>query len=106
RIASLWSDGTTNYASSLSTSTLTDFVQNTQFYQVYVTSVVVNWTALGSADGYRLEAYSDAGFTTFAGSSATYSVAQTTLSIEGLQSYTTYYFRLGGINHNSVVNYE
>src|SRR6185295_17907934 len=64
RVGALY-DGATTYAPTVpaSTSTLTSLITTYQFYQVNVTSVVVNWAALGSADGYRLDAATDAGFT-------------------------------------------
>src|SRR5262249_34412705 len=100
-------NGATSYAftTPVSTATLTSFITTAQFYSTFVTSVTVNWTPLGSADGYRLEAYSDANYTSLAGSSVTASVAQSTLTVEGLQAYTTYWFRVGGINHDDRVNY-
>src|SRR6185503_17467827 len=105
RVGALYND-TTNYSSTLSTSTLTSPITDPRFYQVFVTSVAVEWTALGSAVGYRLEAYNDSSYTSLAGSSQTVDgVSVSTLTIEGLSAYTTYWFRVGGINHNSVVNY-
>ena len=100
-------NGSTSYAftTPVATSTLTDFITNTQVYRVFVTSIAVNWTPLGSAQGYRLEAYSDATYTTLAGSSVTASVALSTLTVEGLQAHTTYWLKVGGINHNSVITY-
>ena len=52
-----------------------------------------------------MEAYSDAGYTAFAASSQTLSVTLSTLSINSLTPFTTYYLRAGAINWNSVVNY-
>src|SRR3954465_5294582 len=65
-------NGATSYAftTPASTSTLTSFI-TAQFYRTYVTSVTVNWLPLGSADGYRLDAYNDAAYTSLAGSSVT-----------------------------------
>ncbi len=75
-------------------------------YETSVTSVTANWLPLGSAVGYRLEAYSDSGYTSLIGSSVTLSgVTPSTLTITGLSAHTSYYFRVGGINHNGVVNF-
>src|SRR5262249_55168595 len=104
RVGALY-NGATTYSTVLATATLTTLITDAQFYQVNVTSVVVNWTPLGSADGYRLEAATDAGFTNVIQSSVTTDVNFSTLTIQSLNAYTTYYFRVGGINNNQVVNY-
>ena len=63
----------------------------------------MNWLELGSAEGYRLEAATDAGFTNVVGSSVTADVNLSTLTIvSGLGANSTYYFRVGGLNWNNV----
>src|SRR5204863_6824316 len=106
RVGALY-NGATSYADTVpaSTSTLTSLITGSQFYRTWGTSVTVNWLPLGSAQGYRLEAASDSGFTAIVASSVTTDVAQSTLTVVGLATNTTYYFRVGGINHNDVVNY-
>src|ERR1019366_543456 len=82
RVGSLWSDGTTSYADTVppSTSTLTNPITGQQIYGVFYTSVTVNWPAYavgsgtGTAEGYRVEASTMAGFIPLTGSSVTYDV--------------------------------
>jgi hypothetical protein len=106
RVGSLW-NGTTNYAASVpaSTSTLTAPITGAQIYAVGSTSITVNWNALGSAAGYRLEAYSDGAMTILSVSSQTTGVAPSTLTVSGLVAGTTYWLRVGGINHNGLIGY-
>src|SRR5262249_46990678 len=108
RVGSLW-NGTTSFALTQppSTSTLTTAL-TPQLYQVLVTTVVLNWPSLagqGGSEGYELDAATDAGFSNVIKSSITADVNQSTLSITGLAAYTTYYFRVGGINWDNAVNY-
>src|SRR4029077_12878153 len=103
-------NGATTYSSALSTSTLTNYLSPTT-QSVSSFTVTAGWPAFAinsgtnTAQGYRFEAYTDPGYTAFAGSSVTTSVALSTLTINGLTPYTTYYLRAGAINWNSVVNY-
>lgn len=68
----------------------------------------LGWTALaaGAALGYRLEA-STAGFGGQGAvlSSSAYSMAQSTLTVSGLDANTTYYFRTSSLNLNYAPNY-
>ena len=94
-----------------STSTWTSALQNVVDV-VSVTSVTVEWTAfttgsgVGTAEGYRLEAST----TNFNGTgtvyySSTTDVTQSTLTVVGLGTNTTYTLRAGALNHNQVPNW-
>jgi phosphodiesterase/alkaline phosphatase D-like protein len=112
RAGALWS-ATTYYANTTpaSTSTLALATQNAAIAGVFNTSVTVNWTALAvspssmSAEGYRLDASTAADFTGTIFSSVTPNVSLSTLTVSGLASATTYYFRVGSVNSNNVPNF-
>ena len=99
--------GTTTYSLTiLSTSTLTGPITNAQLYQTFSTSMTVNWTPLGAAQGYILQASS----TNFNGTGTIYfssntSVSASTLTVTGLTANIAYTLRVGGINWNGVANY-
>jgi hypothetical protein len=85
------------------------------YFAVYPDSAAIQWAALpasplsSSAEGYVLEASTtDFGARTPGGlvlSSATSSIAVTTLTLSGINLATTYYLRVGSLNHNSTPNY-
>ena len=102
---------TSPYAPLGSTSTWTSALQNVQDL-VYTTSITVEWTAFttgsgaGTGEGYRLEAST----TNFNGTgtvyySSTTDVTQSTLTVAGLDTATTYDLRAGALNHNQVPNW-
>src|SRR4029077_18908696 len=99
--------GATSYAYA-STSTLTGSVTASQVYQVYFTSVVVNWQPFAlspsssTSEGYVVQTSTAADFSGVLVASSTTNVALSTLTLTGLDGSTTYYFRVGGINWNSV----
>jgi hypothetical protein len=108
RVGALFNGATVYATPSVSSATLTDFITTYQFYQVNVTSVVVNWeswSGLGGSEGYELDASTSSDFVPGLRSSVSDSVNVSTLTIQNLNAYTTYYFRVGGINWNNVVNY-
>jgi hypothetical protein len=99
-------NGTTTYASlPLSTSTRTSPITNAQIYQVYATSITVNWTPLGSAAGYELDASTD-NFVTWVSSISMGGVQPSTLTVSNIWPAVTYSLRVGGVNWNGVVNYS
>ena len=112
RVGSLW-NGATSYAntSPLSTSTLTSPIANQQYFQVGVTSVTVNWTAMtvgtgtNTSEGYRLDASTAPDFSGTLFFSSNTTPATSTLTVTGLAAYTTYYFRVGALNWDNVANY-
>ena len=114
RVGTLGS-GTTTYANTTpsSTSTLTSPITTQQYYQVNVTSVVVNWASFGTgpgnntSEGYELDASTASDFTgtLFLSSNTTPSGREHDVSITGLSPYTTYFFRVGAINYDNVLNY-
>ncbi|MFH1723834.1 MAG: fibronectin type III domain-containing protein, partial [Elusimicrobiota bacterium] len=88
------------------------------FLGVYETSVTVQWVSLpvsppaassDSAEGYLVYASStDFGALAPGGlvfSSSTPNVALSTLTVEGLDVNTTFYFKVGSLNHNGVPNF-
>src|SRR4029077_12053458 len=110
KVGSLWNGATIYSATQPSTSTLTNFL-SPSVLNVSSFSVTVGWPAFAvgsgtnTAQGYRLEAYSDSGYTSLVGSSQTTAVNQSTLTVVGLTAYTTYYLRAGGDNWNGTTNY-
>jgi hypothetical protein len=101
RVGALY-PGTTLYSSTISSMTTTDFLRNAQVYQVFTSSIVVNWTPLGLGEGYRLEASSFSDFSTISASSQTGSISLSTLTVQNLMSGVRYYLRVGGVNPNNV----
>ena len=104
--------GTTSYASTtLSTSTLTSPIAGAQVYGAFVTSITVNWSALGAgsgaghSEGYSLQASAAPDFTGTLYSTSTTDVTLSTLTLQGLAGSTTYYLRAGGVNWSNVANY-
>ncbi|MFA6004378.1 MAG: fibronectin type III domain-containing protein, partial [Elusimicrobiota bacterium] len=81
------------------------------FRMVGVSSVAVAWGAFAAspssmtAEGYRLEACADADFAGDILSSQTFNAALSTLTVSGLFSDTTYYFRVAALNWNRAANY-
>src|SRR4029077_16375687 len=78
-----------------------------QVYQVFNTSLTVNWASLGAngSEGYELDASTANNFTGTLFSSTTADVNQSTLTVIGLAPFTTYYLRVSGINWENAVNY-
>ena len=113
RIGALYSGATTyNNTVPSSTSTLTNLLQNAQVYQIFTTSITVNWTAMtvgtgtNTSEGYRLEASS----TNFNGTGTVYfssntTPATSTLTVSGLTTNVSYNLRVGGLNWNNVPNF-
>ncbi|MDE2141537.1 MAG: hypothetical protein KGJ84_03895 [Elusimicrobia bacterium] len=115
RVGSLNWNSARNYAVTAPTSTLTSPLSALQSYQVFETSITLNWAALPStpqsatAQGYRI----DASTTNFGAlspggavfSSATTDVTLATLTVSGLTADATYYLRAGALDWNSVANY-
>ncbi|MFH2201703.1 MAG: fibronectin type III domain-containing protein [Elusimicrobiota bacterium] len=81
------------------------------FLAVYAGSVTANWAARpaappeSTAQGYVLEAAINANFSGTVLSSATANVLSSTLTVSGIGANTTYYFRVGSLNHNGAANY-
>ncbi len=111
RAAAVGPASTSAYTSLGSTSTLSDLTTGHLFAGVFKTSVTVNWTPLptspssATAEGYSLEASTAADFSGTVFSSATPNVSLSTLTVSGLAGRTTYYFRVGSLNWNSVADY-
>src|SRR5262249_15983224 len=111
KVGSLW-NGATSYANTVpsSTSTLTNLISPSTL-GVSSTTIQAGWPAFSVGSGtnttqrYRLEAYTDSGYTSLAGSSQTAVASQSTLTVSGLTPFTTYYLRAGAINWDGVVNY-
>ena len=112
RIGALY-NGATTYINTVpsSTSTLTSLNTTQQYYKMYITSVTFNWAAFctgpgnNTSEGYELDASTMPDFSGTPFVTSVLSPATSTLTIVGLAPYTPYYFRVGGINYNNVVNY-
>jgi hypothetical protein len=102
RVGALNWAGAANPVSAGSTSTLSSPVAPA-FSAIYLTSAVVSWSAVAS-QGYELQASVDAGFSPLFFSSTSVGAA-TSLAVEGLSADTTYFFRVGSINHGSARNF-
>ncbi|MBI4057015.1 MAG: gliding motility-associated C-terminal domain-containing protein [Elusimicrobia bacterium] len=112
RVASLNWNNMPNYADApLSSSTLSNTVQNAQIFDMYLTSATVTWTPLPSsppdassktAEGYLLEASTASNFTGTISSFSTTNVATNNLTVQGLFPNTTYYFRVASLNWNTM----
>ncbi|MFH2203825.1 MAG: fibronectin type III domain-containing protein, partial [Elusimicrobiota bacterium] len=107
RVGALNHNGVAQYASAPSSSTLADVATAPAFDGVFASSAALSWTAPArGTEGYRLEASS----TNFNGaggvlSSATANGGLTALSVPGLLTNTTYYFRIGTLNWNNRTTY-
>ncbi|MFA6578493.1 MAG: fibronectin type III domain-containing protein, partial [Elusimicrobiota bacterium] len=112
RVAALNWNSHPQFASAGSTITKAALITNLQVYSLYETSATLNWVKLpaspqsATCEGYRLQASStDFGALSPGGtilSSMTPNVNLSTLSLTGLLASTTYYFRAGALNWNSV----
>ena len=77
------------------------------FTGVFVTSVTVSWAVpVGSAEGYSLLASSMNFISGVTVSSLTQNGSVVTLTINGLNPDTTYYFNLGSLNWQSDLNFN
>ena len=79
---------------------------------MYATSVTLNWvpftlgSGTGTAEGYVVQAATDTTFGFVQGSSTTADVTFSTLTITtGLNAGTTYFFRVGALNHDQVPSF-
>ncbi|MEK7389191.1 MAG: fibronectin type III domain-containing protein, partial [Elusimicrobiota bacterium] len=107
RVGSINHNSARNFTALDSTSTLT-LAPTSPFFPasgVFFTSVTVQWGAVTS-QGYLLSASTAADLSGDLISSATLNGLSTRLIDLGLDSGTTYYFRVGAYNHNSVPNYS
>src|ERR1019366_7157684 len=98
KVGSLW-NGATDYAATLSTSTWTSLLQNAQVYAISQTSITLNWqpftygSGANKAIGYLVQASTWSDFRSIDGSSVTYDVTFSTLTVQNLNISTPYYFR-------------
>lgn len=100
-----------NYAANLSDvdsfTTLASTISAFALDSRYISEASLSWGGLVSgAAGYELQASSD----DFAGaaaiiSSRTYALSDNSLTLEGLEPNTTWYFRAGSLNSNGELNY-
>ena len=102
RVGALNWAGAADLSAAGSTSTLASPVLPA-FSAIMLTSAAVSWTAVAS-QGYELQASVNANFSPLFFSS-TSAGGTTSLAVEGLAADTTYFFRVGSINHNSARNF-
>ena len=94
-----------------STSTLANPVPSASVFEVWPTTVAVAWSTLpptpssDTCEGYLVEASTASDFTGVIKSSATGDHARSVLTVMNLFAESTYYFRVGSLNHNGVPNY-
>ncbi|MBU2574932.1 MAG: hypothetical protein KKH28_12730, partial [Elusimicrobia bacterium] len=113
RVGALWGE-TTSYAATQAASTLANPLASAQYQGVFITSAAVSWPALPASppdassktcEGYQAQASTASNFTGAVFSSSTLSAVLSTLTVSGLSPNTTYYFRAGPLNWQSVANY-
>ncbi|MBI5623512.1 MAG: hypothetical protein HY924_07030, partial [Elusimicrobia bacterium] len=115
RAASLNWNSAVNFAAIGSTVTLAQALSGIQLVSVFETSGTVNWVKLPSSpqaaasEGYLLEASSTNFGALSAGgialASSTPNVGLSTLTVQGLERNTTYYYRAGALNWASAANF-
>ncbi|MFH1724120.1 MAG: fibronectin type III domain-containing protein, partial [Elusimicrobiota bacterium] len=104
RVGGINHNGVRNFESAGSTSSLAQAPTAPSFQAVYYTSVTVQWTQ-AVCEGYELQASTGPDFTGVIESSATADAAVTALTATDIQSGTTWYFRVGSLNHNRVPHF-
>ncbi len=114
KTGALWAQTTAYSPTILSTVTLAQTVAGTSVYEVFATSVVINWQALpvappaassNSASGYVLEVSLNANFIPLADATYMTGTALSTMTMLNLQGGGTYYFRVGSLNWSGTANY-
>ncbi|TPW18281.1 MAG: hypothetical protein FD126_3484, partial [Elusimicrobia bacterium] len=115
RVGALNWNGAANFTITGATSTRAQPPAGMQAFSMFETSAAVNWIALAaspqavSAEGYVLEASSTA-FGALAPDGVTYSsrttnITLSTLTVSGLETNTTYYFRAGTLDWSGRATY-
>ncbi|PCI33788.1 MAG: hypothetical protein COB53_12010, partial [Elusimicrobia bacterium] len=100
-----------NYRAAPTTPTLAKAVSGITLVDVFVGSATLSWTPrptsplADTAEGYRLEASTASDFSGTIRSSATPLVSLASLNVSNLDANSTYYFRVGSLNHSSVGNF-
>ncbi|MFH2203946.1 MAG: right-handed parallel beta-helix repeat-containing protein [Elusimicrobiota bacterium] len=114
RVAGVNCAGTGPYYEPASTSTLANRVRGVEMKGVFLTSATFTWQKLptaaqegstSTAEGYILQASDAEDFSTTIYSAQTPLIGLSTLTVTGLNAGTTYYFRVGSLNWNSVGNF-
>lgn len=102
RVGALNWNNIIQYTLADATSTLTNAPESPSFVNVFVSSVAVSWTLpTGGAVGFKVDAATSTEFEPVTSSSATANNITTTLTVEGLSSDSTFYFRVGAYNWNN-----
>lgn len=90
-----------------STATLAGLPIGPAFATVGGSSVAVSWTVpSGAAEGYQVDASTASDFTGALFSSGTANGSITSLTVAGLSSNVTYYFRVASLNWRGAPNYQ
>jgi hypothetical protein len=111
QVGSRLAESDNHYSTSVASSTLAKLLIGVEFQAVERTSATLSWNELPSlpladgAEGYLLQASTSSDFSGTISSSHTYNVALSTLSVFNLKMQTTYYFRIGSLNHNSAAHF-
>ncbi|MFC1679517.1 fibronectin type III domain-containing protein, partial [Elusimicrobiota bacterium] len=101
-------NGSANFVALGATSTLANVPADPWFQEVFTASVTITWDLpAGGAQGYRLEACTVEDFSGAISEIETTDGGATSLTVEApaLDENTTYYFRIGTLNHNHAVHY-
>ncbi|MFC1679225.1 FG-GAP-like repeat-containing protein, partial [Elusimicrobiota bacterium] len=99
------------WSAEYSTASLAALVTGTQVHEIFMTSATINWVEMpssprwDSAEGYLLQASTASNFSGTILSSSTPDIGLSTLTVTGLGGGSTYYFRVGSLNWNSVPNF-
>ena len=95
------------FAQISATSTLANVPTSPDFFGVFGTSVAVTWgIPEEDAEGYRVEASVQQDFSGLVLSTETPNGELTDLTLIGLNSDSTYYFRIGSLNWNRVPHFR
>lgn len=107
RVGAINNGGVPVYGASRSTSTLANAPQTPAFSTMFLTSATITWgLPTGGAQRFVAQASTAPAFNGTLISSTAALGTSTTISVLGLDPNTTYFFRVGSVNHDDVITYE